>query len=80
MNISASYLCRLFKKTTGINYNQYRAHVRLENARQLLLKPNLRIGEIAYAVGFQSLTHFNRVFKNAVGQSPTEYRAARRTA
>ena len=80
VNISASYLCRLFKRTTGINYNQYRAHVRLENARQLLLNPNLRIGEIAYAVGFQSLTQFNRVFKSIVGQSPSEYRATRRIA
>ena len=43
----------------------------LEN---LLLNPNLRISEIAYEVGFQSLTHFNRVFKKIMGQSPTEYR------
>ncbi len=78
VNISASYLCRLFKKTTGINYNQYRARVRLEKAKQLLLNPNLRIGEIAYTVGFQSLTHFNRVFKTLVGQSPSDYRATRR--
>ncbi len=39
-----------------------------------MLNPNLRISEIAYEVGFQSLTHFNRVFKKLLGQSPTEYR------
>jgi AraC-like DNA-binding protein len=35
----------------------------------------LRISEIAFEVGFQSLTHFNRVFKKILGHSPTEYRA-----
>jgi AraC-like DNA-binding protein len=48
--------------------------VRIEKARTLLLNPNLRISEIAYEVGFQSLTHFNRVFKKLLGQSPTEFR------
>jgi AraC-like DNA-binding protein len=78
VNASASYLCRLFKRTTGINYNQYRSRMRLEDAKQLLMNPNLRVGEIAYNVGFQSLTHFNRVFKKFIGQSPTEYRAEHR--
>jgi AraC-like DNA-binding protein len=35
----------------------------------------LRISEIGFEVGFQSLTHFNRVFKKIAGQSPTDYRA-----
>jgi AraC-like DNA-binding protein len=33
------------------------------------------VSEIAYEVGFQSLTHFNRVFKRILGRSPTDYRA-----
>ena len=36
--------------------------------------PNARVSEVAYEVGFQSLTHFNRVFRKIVGESPTEYR------
>ena len=43
-------------------------------AKNLLLNPNLRVSEIGFEVGFQSLTHFNRVFKKILGQSPTEYR------
>jgi len=39
-----------------------------------LLNPNLRISEIAYDVGFQSLTQFNRTFKRVFGQSPSEFR------
>jgi len=48
--------------------------VRLEDAKAQLLNPNRRIGEIAYDVGFQSLTQFNRVFKRVFRQSPTEFR------
>ena len=47
---------------------------KIEKAKNLLLNPNLRISEVAFAVGFQSLTHFNRVFKRILGQSPTDYR------
>jgi AraC-like DNA-binding protein len=49
--------------------------MRLEDARNRLLNPNLRVSEIAYDVGFQSLTQFNRTFKRVFGQSPTEFRA-----
>jgi AraC-like DNA-binding protein len=38
--------------------------------------PSFRISEVAYEVGFQSLTQFNRTFKRAFGQSPTEFRTA----
>jgi AraC-like DNA-binding protein len=50
------------------------SRTRIEKAKNLLLNPNLRVSEIAFEVGFQSLTHFNRVFKRIVGESPTEYR------
>jgi len=74
VNASAFYFCKMFKKVTGINFTDYVAQVRVEKARNLLLNPDLRVSEIAYAVGFQSLTHFNRVFKKAVGQPPGRYR------
>jgi AraC-like DNA-binding protein len=74
MNTSTFYFCKMFKKATGINFTDYLSRVRIEKAKNLLLKPNLRISEIAIEIGFQSLTHFNRVFKGILGQSPTEYR------
>ena len=75
VNTSTFYFCKMFKKATGLNFTDYLSRVRIEKAKNLLLNPNLRISEIAYEVGFQSLTHFNRVFKKIVGQSPTEYRS-----
>lgn len=74
VNTSTFYFCKIFKKYTGLNFTDYVSRVRIEKAKNLLLNPNLRVSEIAYEVGFQSLTHFNRVFKRIVGQSPTLYR------
>jgi AraC-like DNA-binding protein/ligand-binding sensor protein len=75
VNMSSFYFCKMFKKVTGINFTDYVARVRIEKSKNLLLNPNLRVSEIAFEVGFQSLTHFNRVFKKLIGQSPTEYRS-----
>jgi AraC-like DNA-binding protein/ligand-binding sensor protein len=75
VNTSTFHFCKMFKKATGLNFTEYVSRVRIEKARNLLLNPNLRISEIAYEVGFQSLTHFNRVFKKITGQSPTNYRS-----
>jgi AraC-like DNA-binding protein len=74
VNTSTFYFCKMFKKTTGLNFTDYVSRIRIEKAKNLLLNRNLRVSEIAYEVGFQSLTHFNRVFKKIMGQSPTDYR------
>jgi AraC-like DNA-binding protein/ligand-binding sensor protein len=72
---SVFHFCKVFKKTTGLKFTEYVGRVRLENAKTQLLNPNRRISEVAYDVGFQSLTQFNRMFKRVFGQSPTEFRA-----
>jgi AraC-like DNA-binding protein/ligand-binding sensor protein len=72
---SVFHFCKVFKKTTGLRFTDYVGRVRLEDAKTQLLNPNRRISEIAYDVGFQSLTQFNRMFKRTFGQSPTEFRA-----
>ncbi|HYJ05951.1 MAG TPA: helix-turn-helix domain-containing protein [Chthoniobacterales bacterium] len=72
---SVFHFCKVFKKTTGLKFTDYVARVRLEDAKSQLLNPSRRISEVAYDVGFQSLTQFNRMFKRVFGQSPTEFRA-----
>jgi AraC-like DNA-binding protein/ligand-binding sensor protein len=72
---STFHFCKVFKKTTGLNFTDYVGRVRLEDAKTQLLNPSRRISEVAYDVGFQSLTQFNRTFKRVFGQSPTEFRA-----
>ena len=74
LGMSATHLSEKFKEVTGINFVEYVARKRFERAAELLRDVNLRISEIAFAVGFQSLSQFNRVFKKLAGTSPTAYR------
>ena len=71
---SVFHFCKIFHKSTGLSFTEYVARARVEDAKQGLLNPSRRISEIAYDVGFQSLTQFNRTFKRMFGQSPSEYR------
>jgi AraC-like DNA-binding protein len=75
VNISANHLSEKFKHVTGINFVDYVARTRFDKARELLADGDLRVSEIAFEVGFQSLSQFNRVFKKLSGKSPTEFRA-----
>jgi AraC-like DNA-binding protein len=74
MHVSTFYFCKIFKKATGLTFTEYLGRVRIEKAKTLLLNPHLRISEIAYDVGFQSLTHFNRIFRKTTGEAPTTFR------
>lgn len=76
VNVSAPYLSGLFRRVTGLTFTGYLARVRVEMVKSLLANPQLRITEIAYGTGFNSLSQFNRVFKRMCGVSPREYRAA----
>ena len=77
VNMNANYLSENFKQVTGINFVEYVARTRFATACDLLRNGNLRISEIAFAAGFQSLSQFNRVFRRFSGKSPTQYRRAR---
>ena len=74
LHVSTFYFCKMFKKATGLTFTDYLGRVRIERAKVLLADSNKRISEVAYEVGFGSLTHFNRLFRKLVGQSPTVYR------
>jgi AraC-like DNA-binding protein len=74
VNTSRFYFCKQFRKATGLNLIEFISRTRVEKAKALLINHNLRISEIAFEIGFQSLTHFNRAFKKIAGQSPSAYR------
>jgi transcriptional regulator GlxA family with amidase domain len=75
VNSNANHLSEKFKQVTGVNFVDYVARARFEKARDILLNSNRRISEIAFAVGFQSLSQFNRVFKRFARKPPSQYRA-----
>ena len=78
VNISPTHLSEKFRQVTGVNFVDYVARTRFDKACELLADGDLRISEIAFEVGFQSLSQFNRVFKRLSGKSPTAYRVDRR--
>ncbi len=71
---SSYYLSRNFKKTTGFNLKEYINQVRILEAEKKLAQENRPISEISREVGFESQTHFGRVFKQYKGISPNMYR------
>jgi AraC-like DNA-binding protein len=75
VNVSLFHFCKLFKKATGLTFTDFVNHARVEKARRMLMRPSCRITEVAYDVGFQSLSHFNRSFRRITSESPTEFRS-----
>ncbi len=75
--LSESHFCRLFKDSAGLTLTDYVNRCRIDWAKRELLKPEARISEIAFLVGYQSLSQFNRSFARIVGLSPTLYRRQR---
>lgn len=74
VNVSTFHFCKMFKRATGLTFTEHLSLVRIAKAKKLLANPQLRISEVAFEVGFSSLTHFNRMFRRIVGQSPTAFR------
>ena len=74
VHLSAFYFCKMFKRATGMTFTEYVSRVRIEKAKNLLLNPHARVSEVAFASGFQSIPHFNRVFRKYTAMAPREYR------
>lgn len=73
MNVSTSYFCRLFKKITGMPLTEYVHRYRIEKSKQLLIKHELSISQIAYETGFENLSYYDRLFQRYVKMSPKAY-------
>lgn len=74
LGISLRSLNRRFKAATGISPTHYLVQQRLHNARELLRTSNLGIAEVAMATGYSDSDYFSRLFREAMKQSPRDYR------
>lgn len=74
VGVSPYYFCKVFKQAAGMTLTEYVNRRRVEWAKRLLLNPRSRVTEVAFDVGFQSISQFNRSFLKYVGESPTRYR------
>lgn len=73
-DVSPCYLSRMFKKMTGMSFSRYRNAVRVSCARAFLIQSRMPISAVAEQCGFESTTHFGRVFKEILGTTPLKYR------
>lgn len=71
---SEPHLCTLIKQNTGHTFTGLIKRLRLAEAIDYLTNTNLKIGEIAEKVGYNSADHFSRVFRSTYKMSPQEYR------
>ncbi|QNK57040.1 response regulator [Paenibacillus sp. PAMC21692] len=75
VNLSFGYLSNLFKKELRITFVEYLNCYRIERAKELLIKTNLKSYDIAVKVGFSpEYTYFSKVFKKMTGMNPNDFR------
>jgi AraC-like DNA-binding protein len=68
----------ILQQKRGMAFKPYLNEVRITEAKRLLRETDRTITEIAFAVGYNSIPHFNRVFRQEAGASPTEFRGNRK--
>ncbi|GMQ57373.1 hypothetical protein AN1V17_17680 [Vallitalea sediminicola] len=74
LDVNSTYLSRIFKNETKMNFTDYLAAIRIDNAKSLLSSTNKKIKDIAKLCGFYDYRYFCKIFKKIVGLSPLCYR------
>lgn len=78
VNLSSSYLSKIFKEKSGVGFADYLLKVRMEKACQMLEDIQYKSYDIAYYVGYDNPKNFSRAFKGFFNISPTEYRKSKK--
>jgi two-component system response regulator YesN len=69
-----SYISRVFKKDTGVNFTEYLSNYRIEIAKRWLQETDMKISDIAEKLQYSTASNFNRNFKKTVQITPSQYR------
>lgn len=77
-HLSKTYFIRKFKQNFGYSPIVYFNRLKIESACQLLLVSNRSVKEISYSLGFEDPLYFSRLFRKVMGQSPSDYRQAKK--
>lgn len=73
VHLSTAAFCRYFKKQTNMTFTEFVNQYRITQAKTLLLKDH-NVSEVGYAVGFESMSYFNKLFKSLVGETPSAFK------
>ena len=73
-NLSVSAFCHFFKKHTHKRLNEFVNELRIGYASKLLIETHNHVSDIAYQAGYNSISNFNKRFKEINMVSPSEYR------
>ncbi|MDR2238791.1 MAG: AraC family transcriptional regulator [Chryseobacterium sp.] len=73
VSLSTPAFCRYFKKQTNMTFTDFVNNYRINQAKILLLK-DYSVTEVCFQVGFESLSYFNKLFKQHTGETPSEFR------
>ena len=73
--LNPAYFSSVFKQATGTSFKEYLTGIRIEEARQMLIKTNIPIVDVALNCGFTSQSYFSKVFKLRTGFSPKSFRS-----
>lgn len=76
LDMSIRSVNRRFVAAVGETPLNYLTHYRMGSAKELLRTSNSSIGEIAYLVGYQDISHFASLFRKYSGSSPSAYRSS----
>jgi AraC-like DNA-binding protein len=72
--LSRYHYSRLFKHTLGCSFKEYLNRTRIKAAKRMMGNQSMNVSQICYAVGFNDVSYFARVFKKIQGTSPSLYR------
>jgi AraC-like DNA-binding protein len=76
LHLSPKYFGDLVKKETGKSAQEYIQLKLIDIAKEKIFDTSKSISEVAYELGFKYPSHFTRLFKQQIGQSPNEYRSS----
>lgn len=72
--INKSYASVLFRKTAGVSFTEYLNKLRMDKARELLLKSSLPIAQVAEQSGYVDYFYFSKLFRKTFGVTPSMFR------
>jgi AraC-like DNA-binding protein len=73
VNLTTAAFCRYFKRQTNMTFTTFVNQYRVERAKNLLMQGQ-NVSEACYEVGLDSLSYFNKIFKELVGENPSDFR------